>query len=337
MVKLQTISNEQNSVRDRHTCPLRYNWEIIGHQKQLLALEDDLHSNNLAHAYLFSGPENVGKYTVAKRFAEILQCQNGGCGTCSACLEIHRGYHTDTLEIIGMEESIKIDAVREILARLYTKPQSKYKILLVKNIEKMTTEAANTLLKTLEEPPPQTVFLLTTSRLHEILLTVISRVRLCQFHIVSMDVLLPYLQRLYPQKDTSELEQIASFAFGRPGKALALLKNAELLKQHQELIEQIETFLTHPDLVQQFSFVTEMVKNASARTGRGRSLIKDFLDVLLYVLRTQMYAEINHINFEKAAKILRSLSAVENVHAMLKRNVNLRLILENLMLDLATL
>ncbi len=315
---------------------LNYNWNIVGHQKQLLALEDNLLKDNLAHAYLFCGPENIGKYTVAKRFAEILQCQNGGCGSCFVCLEIKKSYHTDTLEIANEEGSIKIDAVREILARLYTKPQSRYKILLVKNIEKMTAEASSALLKTLEEPPPQTIFLLTTSHLHEVLLTVVSRVRLCRFHIVPKNILLSFLQQLYPQKPAVEIGQIADIAFGRPGKALTLLKDTELLAQYQNFVRKIENFLGNPDLVQQFSFVTEISKNTNSRTGRDQSLIKIFLDVLQYAARSQMYTQICSSDFKKSLQTARFLRLVEETNDMLKRNVNARLVLENLILELVT-
>ncbi len=279
---------------------LHYDWHVVGHQKELLALERDLLKDNLAHAYLFSGPENIGKYTVAKRFAEILQCENGGCGACSTCLEIRRDYNADTLEIVGTDESVKIDTVREILASLYTKPQSRHKILLIKNIEKMTAEAANALLKTLEEPPPQMIFLLTTSHLHDVLLTVVSRVRLCKFY----------------------------------------LKDAGLLERHADLMQQIEGFLANPDPFQRFSFIEDIiVKKKGATNDRDSSLpnpylIKDFLDALVHVLRTQMYAEIQHADFKKATKTVQSIRYVEDAHSMLKRNVNSRLVLENLMLSL---
>ena len=130
-----------------------YDWNIIGHKKQLEMLESDIESGSLAHAYLLCGPGHVGKYTVAKKLASILQCENNFCGKCPTCIQIRKGQHLDTMEFENNREALKINQIREVIARCNMSSQSKYKIIILQSIGRMTTEAGNALLKTLEEPP----------------------------------------------------------------------------------------------------------------------------------------------------------------------------------------
>jgi DNA polymerase-3 subunit delta' len=186
---------------------MKYNWSIIGHEKQLLQIEKDLESGNLAHAYLLSGPNSVGKNTVAKKMAGILQCENDFCHNCNACTQIEKGCHVDTVVFEDDGESIKIETVRKILERLSMTRQAPYKILLVQSLERMGVEAANSFLKMLEEPPERTVFIMTTDNVRLILPTILSRVRVVQFNSVS---------HLYLREKQGR--QWAPSLWGKPGR-----------------------------------------------------------------------------------------------------------------------
>ena len=190
-----------------------YNWNIIGHEKQLLALEHDIASDNLSHAYLLCGPSHVGKYTVAKKLASILQCENNFCGVCPTCIQIRKGSHIDTMEYENNHEPIKIGDIREIIARSNMCSQSRYKIVILQSIARMTPEAANAFLKTLEEPYPRTVFIMTAGFAKDVLPTIASRSRLMKFHLFSSDFLANKMRELYPESDEETISQVEIVAW----------------------------------------------------------------------------------------------------------------------------
>ena len=303
-----------------------YNWKIIGHQKQLLELESDLKTNNLAHAYLFAGPEQIGKFAIAKNLAHILQCENNFCHNCSICMQIEKGYHADTIELHDNGESVKIEQVREVLVRLNMTTPGNYKILLVQNIERMTPEAANALLKTLEDPPPRVKFLLTTSNLKALLATIISRVRLYKFNHLAEAEVLAILKNLQPQRPAEELETITALALGKASKALLLLENEALLNSSKTMYNDLWRLLEKRDRPAEFAYIGEIAKDDQQ--------VKDFLDVFLAVLRKQLLKQSAVNDLTGATKTSLIIQKVHQTHELLKRNVNTRLVLENLMLAL---
>jgi len=197
-----------------------YNWNIIGHDKQLKMLEADIESGNLAHSYLLYGAGHVGKYTVAKKLASILQCENNFCGVCPTCIQIRKGIHLDTMEYENNKEALKIDQIREIISRCNMSSQSRYKVVVLQSIGRMTVEASNALLKTLEEPPGRTLFIMTTSNVQEVLPTILSRSRLIKFHLFSTEFLANKLRELYPESTEETINQVAKLSLGRAGRAL---------------------------------------------------------------------------------------------------------------------
>lgn len=311
---------------------LTYNWDIVGHDKVLRALEDDLANKNLSHAYLLSGPDNVGKYTVARKLAHILQCEEGYCRTCSTCLEIDKGYHSDTLELVDDGSSVKIEQIRSVLERLNITKQSPYKLFLMDNIERMTLESANALLKTLEDPPEGVMFVLTTSRVKDVLPTIISRVRQASFHRLDDETMAELIQQQYPMVEPEVVETVSAISLGRPGKALSLLSDTEMYEQYRKMYADIEMFLRKPDRTNQFLYIEELTSNAKEG---GQELIREFLDIFQLVLRKQLLMDVrgDHGIFSRD-KLLRLLEQAQEARELLKRNVNTRLLLENMMLSL---
>lgn len=317
---------------------LKYNWGIIGHNKRLHQLESDLEHNNLAHAYLFGGPDKLGKFTVAKKLAHILQCPNNCCYDCPVCQEIARGYHSDTIEMKDNGESIKIEEIREILNKIYMSRRGPYKILLIENVERMTIEAANALLKTLEDPPEGVIFILTTSRVKEILATIISRVRLYSFSRMADQDLKNMLQDLYPLVEEDELNNLATFALGRPGVAIAFMQNRELYQSYKRMYNDICAFVKNPDRATQFIYINDLIKASKEEDATG--MVRDFLDVLLAVARSELLGMANGQTEERTGtdgvmnKLIGLIKDTHRAQELLKRNVNTRLLLENLMLQL---
>jgi len=308
-------------------------WDIVGHDKVLSTLESDIDSKNLSHAYLFFGPDRIGKFSVAKRFSTILQCKNSGCGECSVCKEIFNGYHADTIEMVDNDESVKIEEIREVLRRLNITHESPYKIFLLQNIERLTLPAANSLLKTLEDPPNGVIFLLTTNSLKDVLPTILSRVRSFAFNRLTDETLEKMLVEKFPQSEARIVKSVIDLVGGSPGKAIAFFENQDTYKQYLEMYEKIEKLLKTPDIIEQFSHIEKLV--AASKEDDNRKVIFDFFYLLETILRKELLlaAQLKRGIFS-VEKLLRLLEQVSSSIRLLKGNINARLLLENMMLSL---
>jgi len=298
-----------------------YNWNIIGHDKQLQMLEDDIESGNLSNVYLLSGPSHIGKYTVAKKLASILQCNDNFCGKCPTCRQIRKGQHLDTMEFPNNREALKIGQIREVIARCNMSSQSNYKIVIFQSIPRMTTEAANALLKTLEEPSGKTVFIMTTGNVREILPTIVSRSRVLKFHLFSTDYLINKLRKLFPDIDEETIQNVARLSLGRAGRAIDLVEHPDRLAHFLKLYKDILYLLDTDNVVERFSYVEDLVEDERAR--------RDFLGVLTHVLRSKI---LEAKDFASREKLIEMVSKTQDAGMLLKQNVNTRLVLENLML-----
>ncbi|OGJ41739.1 hypothetical protein A3B60_01420 [Candidatus Peregrinibacteria bacterium RIFCSPLOWO2_01_FULL_39_12] len=300
---------------------MKYNWSIIGHEKQLRQIEKDLLAGNLAHAYLLAGTNSVGKYTVAKKMAGILQCENDFCHSCNTCLQIQKGSHIDTMEMSDDRESIKIEEVRKLIDRLNMTKQSPYKVVLIQTLERMTTEAANSFLKILEEPPSRTIFIMTTNNVRILLPTVLSRVRIVKFGCVSYEYLVEKLTELYPNCDAEVIKQVSLFSLGKTGRAVRLMENLDVRAEYMKTYQNVQNFLGHKNVVDRFSYIEDVVEDPAQ--------IEIFFNILTSVLRSKIIGGDDASN-----KYIKTLSKIDEAGMLLTKNVNARLVLENLMLSL---
>ena len=143
------------------------------------ALMASVKLNRIPHAIILTGIRGVGKTTLARLFATALNCQQGPtdkpCGECESCTSIASGSHVDVMEVDGASNT-GVDDIREIQETVYYAPQaSKYKVYMIDEVHMLSTSAFNALLKTLEEPPAQVVFIFATTELHKVPNTIISR------------------------------------------------------------------------------------------------------------------------------------------------------------------
>lgn len=300
-----------------------YHWNVIGHTTELTRLEEDFKSGNIHHAYLFAGPEKVGKFRIAKAVAQILQCPNNFCHTCQTCIQIEKKCHPDTIELEDDGESVKIGAIREIIARLSMTGQSQHKILLIQNIGRLTEEASNCLLKTLEEPTEKTIFLFTAGQLRDIAPTIASRMRIIHFRKLPDDVLREALQKEYPEAEAETLNQVILLSLGRSGRALQLLKNPEMFQDLRDLYRHIQF------LDEKASVATRML--SAQEISQDPQKMKTFLALLTHYVRQKLLAA------RTAEEKKRAISGINEIHRVIDlagRNVNPRLLLENIMISL---
>jgi DNA polymerase-3 subunit delta' len=204
---------------------MKYLKEIVGHKQSIKVLLRSLSSGRVAHAFLLAGPEGVGKETAAMSFARALLCSSpaGGdaCGLCRECRQVSSGNHPDFYIVEPAGSSIKIEQIRDIQRKVpYLSYQGGRKIFLIRQAEAMTAEAANCLLKTLEEPPADTVFMLISDRPQALLPTILSRCQQIYFKSMTVTEIIQGLVRLKGLAD-EEARLYASLAGGSMGKALS--------------------------------------------------------------------------------------------------------------------
>ncbi len=193
--------------------------ELVGQQHVSKTLCNAVESDRLAHAYIFAGLRGTGKTTVARILAKCLNCEKGPttspCGTCAACEEIAESRAMDVLEIDAASRT-KVEQTRELLEMVsYAPVRDRYKILIIDEAHMLSKASFNALLKTLEEPPPNVIFILATTELQKIIPTILSRCQVFEFRRVGSAELAGYLRTIC---DDEKIE-ISDTALGRLARA----------------------------------------------------------------------------------------------------------------------
>jgi DNA polymerase-3 subunit delta' len=213
---------------------------FIGNQKIIQRLRTKLREGRFPHGLIFSGPQGVGKHTCALMLAKALNCKNAAagdfCDECSSCRKIASGTHPDITTVSVEEEAtqIKIGQIRHVLSLLELQPlEGRNKVFIIDPADLLNTEAANALLKGLEEPPENSFLVLITVNVHELLLTVRSRCQVYNFTPLTLDEI--------RQHGTTD-ELAVRWSQGSIGRARAL--DIERIKSERELVlDFLETVL----------------------------------------------------------------------------------------------
>lgn len=217
---------------------MRFN-EVLGHDRALSIVKAYLANSSFSGAYIFSGPEGIGKKLVAKIIASQLNCtaeSDRPCGVCASCLKVQKEAHPDLHIIQNGQSQIKIEDIREILRQANFRPyEGRAKVFIIDNAHKLNIEAANSLLKVLEEPPKDVAIILVTHKPQNIIKTVLSRCKRIKFSPLIRAQLETVLIKNYALDKTSA-HFLAFYAEGRLGWALKL-KDTPLLQEKNKIFE----------------------------------------------------------------------------------------------------
>ena len=217
---------------------------LIGNQKNKELLETAIKNNNLVHSYLFVGQEGIGKDLFAKQFAQMILCEHPEgqlpCGSCKSCMEFFGGSHPDFMLVEPEDgKTIKIEQVRFLQEKIAEKPvTSKKKVYILSQSETMTREAANSLLKTLEEPPEYAVIILTTSNESKLLTTIKSRCMKIYFLPIPEAEIAQYLKGHGLENDITE--NMVKQCGGSLGRLLKMAEQKEQYFQIESLMKKIK-------------------------------------------------------------------------------------------------
>lgn len=199
--------------------------EIKDQERAIKILRQAMANGHLAQTYLFHGPDGVGKKEVALSFAMALNCtahENDTCGLCISCRKIGQGIHPDIMLIQPDKGEIKIGVIRDIISGMAYRPlEGRKRVLIVDEADRFNISASNAFLKTLEEPPVETIIILISSSPDVLPQTVLSRCHKVSFGSIPTQIVVDILMNK-KGLDRATAESIASLSDGSPGKAIAL-------------------------------------------------------------------------------------------------------------------
>ncbi len=220
--------------------------EVVGQEHILNVLYNSLTKDMISHAYLFCGPRGTGKTSIAKLFAQSINCEQAGtvaCGVCDNCLEGSAGTHPDIVEIDAASNN-GVDEIRGLIDKVkYTPLLGKYKVYIIDEVHMLSQGAFNAFLKTLEEPPAHAVFILATTEIHKVIPTIVSRCQRYDFTNINDDAIAKRLNFILDEEgvkaEQGVTQLIASLSSGALRNALTILEQAIIIADPIITLKQI--------------------------------------------------------------------------------------------------
>jgi DNA polymerase-3 subunit delta' len=324
------------------------NWGLLGHQWAVDLLKENLSHNKPHHAYLITGPQGIGKRTFALQLAQSINCPQPSqpgepCRVCRTCIKLQEMTHPDLsiVEAEGVGGVITVDQIRELQHRLALTPyESRYRIALLLHFEDAHISASNALLKTLEEPNPQVVILLTAVSPIALLPTIVSRCETIRLRPLPVDELAEGLQKQF-NIPREKADQLARFSSGRPGRAIELYNDPDEFSKRKESLEDLFRLVSATRL-ERFAYSESLAKDKDAI----RNLLETWITLWRDVLLRACAASIPLTNLDYSDQIdyfaqnmdrstaFELIARTEQTLEWISKYVNARLALDVLFLDL---
>ena len=333
-------------------------WQVVGQDRTISLLQCSLEKKALAHAYLLVGPPHIGKMTLALDLAKAINCDAAAlpCGDCTSCRRIASGKHADVqiIELAGDKESaearsqteISIDQIRQMQHSACLPPfEGRYKVFIIEGAELLSNEAANCLLKTLEEPEDKVVFLLLTAREELLPATIVSRCQRLELSPLAVgEVEVALNSRWAVEQEKARL--MARLCHGCLGWALLTAKDDNWLKERSERMEQMLGVIDAAGYEGRLEYAAWL----ASQFNKNRAPVEEILDLWLDWWHDLLLVKIGCVEaitnvdvsvvLEQRAKdyslaeIKSFISAIQSIGKQLKQNANPQLVFEVLMLGI---
>src|SRR5512133_4267522 len=329
------------------------NWNMLGHEWAVDMLHQHAARGDVRHAYLFCGPPGLGRRTLALRLAQALNCTKPiaagiPCGTCRDCKQIAAMQHPDMNVIQALDGdglpkeggTLKVDQVREVQRALSLKPyQAKYRVALFLRFQEANDNAANALLKTLEEAPAYAVLILTADNAEQLLPTIVSRCEVLRLRPLRIQEVQQALEDKGFEANQSKL--IAHISGGRFGYARRLLESEALLAEREERLNDLQSLIS-ASRVEKFSYADKLSRDKDSMRRVVLIWLSYWRDVMLRTAhaKTPLVNIDRNVEIEDIAHSMDLSSArlvvngLESTLERMERNVNTKLLAEILLLDL---
>ena len=306
--------------------------EVAGQKPIVRTLKNALATGKMAHAYLFAGPRGTGKTSMARLFAKALNCEEGlghQCNHCQNCQEVANGTHPDVIEIDAASNN-GVDQVRDLIEKVrYAPIKGNYKVYIIDEVHMMTTGAFNALLKTIEEPPENVIFILCTTEPFKVIPTILSRCQRFDFSKLSYDEMSEKLHEILDKEGTkyteAGLKTIIDLADGGMRDALSILDQVLAFSNnvlHEEDVlamyglasidEKVDLILSIKE-----GNVAEVVKKSEAYLAGGIDIRRLVLELISLLKDLLIYEKTNDVTLmekldkENADTLAKNLSSAD--------------------------
>ncbi|MDX1535264.1 MAG: DNA polymerase III subunit gamma/tau [Candidatus Spechtbacterales bacterium] len=271
--------------------------EVVGQEHIIGTLQNALKNGDVAHAYLFTGPRGTGKTTTARLLTKALNCtgatKKDACLKCDTCDEVENGSFIDLIEIDAASNR-GIDDIRELKEGVRFAPnKGSYKVYIIDEAHMLSKEAFNALLKTLEEPPPHTVFVLATTEPHKVLPTIISRTQKFDFRYLNTPEIIKRLEGIVKKEgkklEPESIRMVVAASGGSLRDAESIL--GKVLSMGSPSVEDIRTILGLTDLQQVTNLFDHIVNNKKEEAiNYINKLTNEGVDMVQYINQSIEYA-----------------------------------------------
>jgi len=331
------------------------NWGIIGHDWAVELLQQHIATGQVRHAYLLTGPQGVGRRTLALAFAQALNCPQPPaagqpCQACYTCNRIQNMVYPD-LSLVQAELQggvLKVDQIRSLQRSLALAPyEGRFRVALLLRFEEAHISAQNALLKTLEEPNSKVILVLTAADAESLLPTVVSRCEVLRLRPLPLDHATASLQ-IQLGLPTQEARELAYISNGRPGLAIQLHRDAHFGEERKECLEDLLHLIT-AGRVERFGYAYKLVNQDKIEKGTIRRTLSIWSTFWRDVMLSTAHATTPPTNLDWQPEIeavaaqldlstaFRLISQNEETIELTQSNINLRMVLEVLLLDLPRL
>lgn len=320
--------------------------DIWGYEEVKNHFQSALRMNKVSHAYIIEGEQGMGKQLIANTFSKTLQCEQHGedaCDACQSCLLFDTENHPDVIHVVATKKTgIGVDDIREqINGDVHIKPYVfDYKIYIIHEADKMSIQAQNAMLKTIEEPPSYVRFFLLASHSHPFLPTVLSRCVMIKLKPIGRDVVSDYLEKKMQVPDY-QAKLFSAFSRGNIGRALTLKDSESFKEMRDDMIAVMKAIAMEGKMkaLDQVVVFEKYVDQKGAFLDLSLTWLRDLMvlkslgeaaDIIHMDQKIQLLKQVPHLSYNKISSLI---DGIERIVRYERLHINYTLLIEVMLID----